>query len=173
MTTDTQIKRPIPRKLDDTMIEALSTVIAEGNYYITACSICGISEPCFYGWLKIAEEDEQSGLTEDESRYIRLVKSLKKAEAEAEANFLSVVSEAATIKREWLPAMTFLERRHPDRWGRKDRIQPGGNTYNINIERALVDASGKLEAALGNLVDRQELTEGGVIARVENETSST
>ena len=116
-------RSPKPRKLNDTMITALSTVIAEGNYYITACSLCGISEPAFYGWINQAEKDYNNGLTDDESPYLRLVKALKKAEAKAEAEFLSVVKEAAVKKKEWLPAMTFLERRHPDRWGRKDRNQ--------------------------------------------------
>lgn len=34
-----------------------------------------------------------------------------------------MIRETALDKREWLPAMTFLERRHPERWGRKDRLQ--------------------------------------------------
>jgi len=114
---------PKPRKLKDSMIQALSDVISQGNYYITACAICGISEPCFYGWLNQAEKDTENGLTEEDSLYVRLVKTLKKAEAKAESDFLATVRSAAITKKEWLPAMTFLERRHPDRWGRKDRSQ--------------------------------------------------
>ena len=34
-----------------------------------------------------------------------------------------MIKETALEKKEWLPAMTFLERRHPERWGRKDRHQ--------------------------------------------------
>jgi hypothetical protein len=34
---------------------------------------------------------------------------------------VEVIREKAEVDREWLPAMVFLERRHPDRWGRKDR----------------------------------------------------
>ena len=142
-------------KLNDSMIEALSTVIAKGNYYITACKLCEISEPTFYGWINQAELDDANGLTEEESIYIRLVKSLKKAEAQAEASFLAVVEDSAQVKKEWLPAMTFLERRHPERWGRKDRTQQGVNV-NINIEKALIDASGKMEEALARLSERTE-----------------
>ncbi len=156
------------------MIEALSTIIAKGNYYITACNMCGISEPAFYGWINRAEDDLERGLSEDESIFIRLVKSLKKAEAESEAAILDVVKDAAVTKREWLPAMTFLERRHPDRWGRKDRTQQGVNV-NINIEKALIDASGKMEEALTRLSERTEdydtkmITEGTVIDDREGE----
>lgn len=161
MTTSLQdnptTRSPVPRKLDNTMIEALSTVIAEGNYYITACSLCGISEPAFYGWVKLAEKDNDNGLTEDESIYIRLVKSLKKAEAQAEANFLSVVKHAAVNKREWLPAMTFLERRHPDRWGRKDR-----NTVTIDERKTITITHVEVVKPQGYIdSEAMELLEGG------------
>lgn len=132
-------KRPIPRKLNDGMIEALSEAVSKGNYAIVACQLCGISEFAFYNWLNQASTDEENGLTEEESIYIRLAKSLKRAEAKAEAELVQVVRETATKKKEWLPAITFLERRHPDRWGRKDRTQVTiDETRKITITRVEV-----------------------------------
>ena len=56
---------------------------------------------------------------------------------------------------DWLAAMTFLERRYPERWARPDRGAPGGgNTYNINIEKAIIDAAGKFEAVIKRLAER-------------------
>lgn len=113
----------IPRKLNQGMIDALSLSIAKGNYYVTACALNNISEFALYDWLKKSEVDDKGGLTEEESIYIRLAKSLKRAEAQAEAKLVEIIRESAEVKREWLPAITFLERRHPERWGRKDRVQ--------------------------------------------------
>ena len=114
---------PIPRKLNEGVITAISEAIAKGNYASTACHLVGVWQETLIRWLHQAETDEANGLTEEDSLYIRLRQSVKKAEAQAEARLVDVVRETAEVKREWLPAMTFLERRHPDRWGRKDRNQ--------------------------------------------------
>jgi len=114
---------PVPRKLNNGLITAISHAIAKGNYAQTACYLTGITPQTFINWSHQAQKDEQNGLTSEDSIYLRLFESVKKAEAIAEAKLVEVVRESAEVKREWLPAMTFLERRHPDRWGRKDRSQ--------------------------------------------------
>jgi len=105
------------------MIQALSEAIAKGNYAVTACNLAGVTPQTFINWRIQAEKDEANGLTVKESPYMKLFESVKRAEAIAESKLVEVVRESAEVKREWLPAMTFLERRHPDRWGRKDRSQ--------------------------------------------------
>lgn len=121
MTTEIEQKTiGRPSKLTPEMTTALSEVIAKGNYYVTACQLCGIDESTLWLWLKQAQEDASNGL---ETGFTRLFKSLKEAEARAETRLVEVVREAAEVKREWLPAITFLERRHPDRWGRRDRTR--------------------------------------------------
>ncbi len=160
MTSTTNLTNESPRvshKLSDSMITALSEAIAKGNYLVTAANLAGITDETVRNWVDQSFADEELGLDETNSLYIRLRLALKKAEADAEAKLVNVVRESAEVDRNWIAGMTFLERRHPDRWGRRDRIQGGGNTYNINIEKALIDASGKLEAALGQLVDRERL----------------
>lgn len=117
-------KSPIPRKLDDAMITALTTIISKGNYYQDACAICDVTEGTFYQWVRLAKEDEDKGLTEQDSVYLKLSYGIKRARAQARANMVSVIVEAATVKKEWLPAITYLERTDPANWGRKDRIQP-------------------------------------------------
>jgi len=113
-------KRPIPRKLNNGMITALSEYIRKGNYAVTACNLVGIDEKTLWNWVQQGEADNLLGV---DSLYSHLIQSIKKAEAEAEAKLVEVVRESAEIKREWIPAITFLERRHPDRWGRKDRTR--------------------------------------------------
>lgn len=64
--------------------------------------------------------------------------------------------EQTTTGGEWLAAATFLERRHPERWARPDRGSQGstGNTYNINVEKAIIDAAGKFDAIVSRLAER-------------------
>jgi transposase len=107
-------------KLNEEMIAKLCKPIAEGNYFVVACRLAGISEQSFYSWLKQAEADIKAGV---ESRFTELYESVKRAESEAEAKMIQVVISNAVESKNWVSAMTFLERRHPERWGRKDRIQ--------------------------------------------------
>lgn len=151
----TNLPAPKPRKLNPGMIQALSEVVSQGNYAVTACRLCEISEPTLYEWLKLALQDEEIGLTESESLYISLAKSLKRAEAEAELEMVKVIRDKAKVDREWLPAMTFLERRHPDRWGRKDRHQVDVTEKVITITHVTV------------VKDYGEVIEGEVVSTIE------
>lgn len=143
-------------KLDDAMIIALSDLIAKGNYYHDACAIVGIAEPTFYKWINQAQADEANGLSPQNSIHVRFVKSVQKARAQNRADFVAVIKETATVKRDWLSAMTFLERTDPEHWGRKDRTV-SGNTYNINVEKAIITAGEKFDQALARLEQTKEL----------------
>ena len=123
MTTNQLTKRPIPRKLNQGMIDAIALVISKGNYPTVACQLAGIDWHTLQKWIKLGSQELTEDNPNSESIYLRLVTALKRAEAQAEAELVNVVRESAMVKKEWLPAMTFLERRHPDRWGRKDRTR--------------------------------------------------
>jgi transposase-like protein len=110
------------------IVNQIAEIVAAGNYVEVACRSVGIDDGSFYGWLRKAQDDIKEGLEAEESIYIRFFNAIKAAEAQAELKTLAVVQEAAQVKREWLPAMTFLERRHPERWGRKDRLQVDQHT---------------------------------------------
>ncbi len=155
--TVTPPKNGRPTLLNDGMIAALSDVIAKGNYLTTACQLCGIHETTLNGWLHQANDDLVAG---KETGFTKLFFALKEAEAQAEANLVAVVREAAEVKREWIPAITFLERRHPDRWGRKDRTRIDINeTKEITITHVEYSLAG---APPGQVVEGEarELLEG-------------
>lgn len=160
--TNINNKRPKPRKLNNGMITALSEAIAKGNYAVTACQLCGIPESTLYNWLSQAQKDTELGV---ESPYTCLMESLKKAEAQAEAELVRVVRETATKKKEWLPAITFLERRHPDRWGRRDKTTVDINeNKNITITRVTVikdygEGYKELERRSGELIEGEVIEE--------------
>lgn len=114
---------PEPRKLNDGMITALSEYISKGNYAIVACQLCGIDQSTFYNWLKQGEIDIKNGLTVEQSPYSRLILALKEAESEAENKMVELARSCAVKKQDGYLAITVLERRHPDRWGRRERRQ--------------------------------------------------
>ncbi|KKL63819.1 hypothetical protein LCGC14_2171240, partial [marine sediment metagenome] len=86
------------------------------NYITTACQAVGISTPSYYEWLSKGERDFDGGV---DSIYAAFFNAIKRAEAQAELNMVDVVREAAVVKREWLPAMTHLSRRHRERWSER------------------------------------------------------
>ena len=112
-----------PPKLDNGMITAFSLCLSSGMYLEPACHLCNVSPKVVYEWLHIADQDELVGADANLSIYIRFRDAINKASASNESQLVGVIKSAAVDKKEWLPAITFLERRHPDRWGRKDRTR--------------------------------------------------
>jgi len=167
-----------PTKLTPKLQETICSIIAQGNYLKTACEFVGIGKSTYLLWLERAEEEASNG----GGIYLDFMLAIKRAEAQAETERVAriklagiggqVAKRITRIKKDgteeieesyqlpqWLADMTHLERRHPDHWGRKDRIQGGGNMYNINIEKALIDAAGKLEEEIEQLAARRQLPE--------------
>jgi hypothetical protein len=52
-----------------------------------------------------------------------LVTLIEKAEGQAEATYSQLVANAAVSPKNWTAAAWWLERRHPDDFGRKDRVE--------------------------------------------------
>jgi len=90
------------------------TVIIEsiraGNYMEVAARAAGVSKTALYVWI-------EKGHKQTRGDYRDFVDALQRAEADSEAESVKTVVEAG--KRNWKAAMTYLERRHPDRWRRR------------------------------------------------------
>ncbi len=70
--------------------------------------------------------------------------AIKKAEAEAEVAAVKCVIDASETK--WQAAMTFLERKFPERWSRGERVEHSGT-----IEQPTIDLSVLTDAELDTL----------------------
>lgn len=103
-----------PTKLTPALQTKICQYIADGNYLVTACSAVGIDPNTFNLWLNNALKEESNG----GGMYFSFMVAVKEAEAKAEAELASMVRKTALQKKDWLPAITFLERRHRERWGR-------------------------------------------------------
>ena len=105
-------------KLTDDLIEKICGIIAEGNYFKTATLAVGISETTFYRWKERGER-AKSGI------YRKFWESVKRAEAEAEQKYLGVIKDAANDGT-WQAAAWYLERKHFDKWGKKEKHEVTG-----------------------------------------------
>lgn len=110
-----------PLKLTDEVRHKLVTALKLGSYVQQAVVYAGIGVSTFYEWMQQASDDEQAGLT---TPFTELAAAIKKAEADAEVRLLGIVNQAAPAN--WAAAMTVLERRHPDRWARRERLEHSG-----------------------------------------------
>ena len=116
-------KSPIPRKLNQGMIDALSEYVSKGNYAQHASYLCGIDEHTLIRWMKLGAEEMVKEEPDTENMYLRLYSSIKRARAEAQVEMIKVARDSAKQKKDGYLAITFLERTDPDNWGRKDRTR--------------------------------------------------
>ena len=125
-----------PTKLTAEVQEQIVTAVQNGAYLETAAAYAGVSKQALFKWLKRGREQKR-GL------YRNFVDAVEKAMADAELRDLALISRAAagvpikktkTIKRangtiettveestqvSWQAAAWRLERRFPDRYGRR------------------------------------------------------
>ena len=102
------------------LTKKLAALIQTGNYASTACASVGVSESAYYDWLAKGDRDNEQGV---ESVYVEFSEAIKSAEADAEMEAVTAIRSAFT--NSWQAAMTYLERRYPDRWGRRARVELG------------------------------------------------
>ena len=99
-----------PSKLTPEVQERICSAIRAGNYYEAACAYAGIHYSTFRKWM-------QKGETAKSGKFREFFETIKKAEHEAEVRM--VAQWQKHMPENWQAIATFLERRFPDRWGRR------------------------------------------------------
>jgi transposase len=138
---------PRPTKLTPQIRDHIAAAIRSGNYADAAAKSAGIGETTYYQWLKRGESNAKVDRPFREFR-----EAIKKAEGEAEVHAVALVRQA--MPDNWQAAMTWLERRFPDRWRRRDAVAvegSGGGPVRIS-EEAFADP--KVRKAAHELVRR-------------------
>lgn len=120
-----------PTKLDKNIERKILDVLKMGNYIETAAAFGGIDPSTFYRWLKRGKlhiqktiQNPQYQIPEYEKRYVRFKRNVDQALAEAEIRELQIIMMAAN--EDWRAAAWILERRYPDKWGKKNRHEITG-----------------------------------------------
>lgn len=126
-----------PTKLTVEVAARILHLVMKGNYISTACRSAGITHNTLRNWKARAEElidDPEVDLADlppEEKIFTDFFQVLEMAEAEGESRLLSV---AARGEKGWQAAMTVLERRHPEKFGRSEKRQDEigrGNQVNV------------------------------------------
>jgi hypothetical protein len=115
-------------------VQAILESVAAGNYFETAAAAAGISRQTLSEWLQRGETGEQP--------FKVFADALKRAEARAEAEAVHNVRKAGLDPRFWAAEMTYLERRHPDRYARRSEdsntprvlVQVGVQTGTVQVQ---------------------------------------
>ncbi|MGM9924749.1 MAG: hypothetical protein ACI35R_10930 [Bacillus sp. (in: firmicutes)] len=117
-----------PSKLSPELTGKITDMLRAGNYLETAAAYAGIDQSTLHRWMKrgaremerVEKSDRTLRIKKSEAPYVDFCKAIKKALAEAEVRDLIIISNAA--KNDWKAAAWKLERRFPDKFGRKERI---------------------------------------------------
>lgn len=125
-----------PTKLTPELQNEICRVIRAGNYIETASAYAGISKDTLYRWLK-------QGKRAKRGKYRDFSDAVEKALAESEIRDVTIIAKAA--EDNWQAAAWRLERKFPDRWGRKERVQADVSHSGQVTNRHEQDISVKVE----------------------------
>lgn len=123
--------------LNDNTKDIILRYISNGNYIRTACLAAGISEHTFYNWERRGNNPGNGN-----DIYVEFFQALKIAEAKSEADTVSRVHDAGEDKRNWAADMTRLERKNPERWGRRLELEVGPSKILIALREEAQELTG-------------------------------
>lgn len=103
-----------PTKLTAALQQRIVAAIRAGCYAEQAAAAAGVHRATFFRWLARGTETG-SGL------YFEFLQAVRQAEAEAEEIAVTIIREAA-LDGAWQAAAWFLERKFPERWSRRDKV---------------------------------------------------
>jgi transposase len=106
-----EIEKPVA--LTKEVQEHIVTSLLKGNYLNTACLSAGITRWTFYHWKNRFDNGDP-----DAQVYADFFNNIKRAECRGEELTLDRLSEGSPG---WQAQAWKLERRWPQRWGKKDR----------------------------------------------------
>jgi transposase len=115
-------------KLTPRVRAVLVDAVRRGNYLEAAAALAGVSKQSVYTWLKEGERfpDSECG---------RFALEMEQAQAEFEDRMLGLIEGHAA--RDWTAAAWRLERKMPDKYGRRTVVSGDPNApVRVVIERA-------------------------------------
>jgi hypothetical protein len=117
-----------PPSRNDPRVQVLLANLEQGQFLSTACDAAGIHRSTVARWVKRGEEAQVSmeidgdEIDVSELAYCDISDTIKKAQGTAQSRALTIIQEAA-ISGTWQAAAWYLERAHPQRWGRFSRTE--------------------------------------------------
>lgn len=110
-------------KGSDRLTPQIQTRIVEalraGNYIETASAYAGISKQTLYNWLR-------KGARASSGKYKEFSDAVIQAEAEADVRDVATIAQHSKLN--WQASAWRLERKRPDLWGKKERVELSGDS---------------------------------------------
>ena len=106
-----------PSKLTADIQNKIIEAIRAGAYVETAAAYAGINKSTFYDWLK-------KGARGLDPAFVEFSNAIERALASSEMRDIVTITKAADVH--WQAAAWRLERKHPNRWGRRQHVELSG-----------------------------------------------
>lgn len=143
-----------PINLTDNVIDDVCELIGHGNYLDVAFAANGLNSHSLSKWRRMAERVQSlypdlelsewpqgmmpADITVAEWQAFKLITQMRVSEAKAEA--FAVLTVKKHMPDQWTAAMTFLERRFPGRWRKRQTIETtDGNNGGLDEDAILDD----------------------------------
>lgn len=135
-------RRPgAPSKFDEATRDAIIEEVARGNFDNVAAHAAGIAAATLGQWKTRGNDDLEHGR---QTEYAEFVTRLSRASAEAELHMVQRIR--AQAGEDWRAAAFYLERKAPERWARKDKLDVSTDT--VSIPREVTPTGGKRDAVI-------------------------
>jgi transposase len=134
-------KQGRPSKLTEDVQTKIIRAIQSGNWLETAASYAGVDASTVRRWMAKGEAEDS------EEPYRSFCAAVKQARAEAEIRAVALIQKAAQDGT-WQASAWYLERSHPDRWGRKRLEITGADSQPVRVEVDVDSLDAKLKALL-------------------------
>lgn len=103
-----------PTKLTPKLQQEICASLLSGAYIETASALHGVTKQTLYEWFKRGNQGE--------APYDGFIDAVKRVEAQSETIAINRINTAAEDPKNWTAAAWRLERKHPERWGRRDKV---------------------------------------------------
>lgn len=106
----------------------LLDALRAGAYLDDAANFCGLGVSTVHEWIARGRADivKRGETRRKTTLYAQFAESVDHARAEARMHHVLVIRQAARAGQ-WQASAWFLERTEPGKWGRKDRVEVGGD----------------------------------------------
>ena len=123
--------------LDEFKRQRLIDAIKLGSFIEHACAYAGITSRTFRKWRELADQEVEP--------YLSLFEEIRLAESESILRRIGRIEKAGS-EGAWTADAWILERKYPDKFGKRDKVEISGEINNTKV----ID----LNCSDGSLIDR-------------------
>jgi len=139
---DAQHLRGVQRLYSKEVHKHIVDAIKKGSSRTAAFASTGLNADTIFGWLRSAKINPEMY-----PEYVKLLTDIEREEADVQIQMSEVVVNAALSGNPnmWPAAMTYLERRDPENWGKRDKTTIESDKPLVQVNQLIVKDPDALE----------------------------